>query len=415
MQDKNLALEKKIQNICFFIYHSSKIDVQFVNKKDECSMQLYHTNMPVCVKQSIRKAAGYIFEVMKSEVPTKYFYYTDNFQLNYLGVGLWEKEQYEGAFIIGPFLAKVPNDILIQDIANYNYLSHLHQTEIRQYYNTIPMLPMNVTKRIGYFVVNMAMANLHDVEGVYSQEKRIAYQKSWQKVSREEYCYSEIEARFEIEQKIMKEVKRGNEKKALELFDAFFFDASYRMPENLLRVSKNLGVTYNTMLRIAAREGGVHPIHLHQISDKFAILIEKTNSMKELEKLQRIMTIEYCELVKDKATAGYSILVKQAVDCIQLTFDKEISLQKIADMINVTSSHLSKKFKKETGMTITQFINQRRVKEAKLLLEKTKDSITDIAVTVGFEDPSYFSYVFRKLEGMTPREYAQKFGYKEKK
>ena len=53
------------------------------------------------------------------------------------------------------------------------------------------------------------------------------------------------------------------------------------------------------------------------------------------------------------------------------------------------------------------------MKEAKILLEKSNHSITDIAILVGFDDPGYFTSVFRKFVGMTPREYMKAYQKKE--
>lgn len=407
MEKRKNGIDKKIYDICFFIYYSSKVDVQFIHTKEELCIQLYYAEMPLSIQQSRRKAGMDIYEFFKKEDRNKYFYYTDSFQLNYIGVGLWEAEEYQGCFMIGPFLTMVPNDVFIQDVIHLNRLMRSCEKEIRQYYNMIPIMHVNSSKQIGSFVANMAMADFKEIEVVYSKENKIPSSLAKQ-VWEDENTYSEVEARFEIEKKIMEQVSRGNTKVALDMLGAFFFDASYRMPDNILRVSKNLAFTYNTMLRIAARDGGVHPIYLHRTSDKFAILIERSTSIKELEQLHIVMTKEYCELVREVSTEGYSLIVKQAVDYINLNFDQEVSLTLIAEKINVSPSHLSKKFKKEIGMTVTEFINTKRMKQAKVLLEKGESSITDIAILSGFDDPGYFTFVFRKLEGMTPREYIKR-------
>lgn len=404
MEDKKVGIEKKIYDICFFMYHFSKLDVQFIHKKEELSIQLYYEAIPSFMKQSRKQTENYIYEFLKDQAPNKYFYYTDSFQLNYIGIGLWQENIYHGAFIIGPFLAVVPNDIFIQDMIHLNHIECHDKREILHYYNIIPTIYPSLLKKIGNFVVNMAMCTFQEVEVIYSKERPKA-KMELNPVCEDIPTYSEVEARFEIERKIMEQVRRGRVKEALEFLETFFFDASYRMPENVLRVSKNLAFTFNTMLRIAAREGGVHPIYLHRTSDKFAILIEKSASTKELEQLQIAMIKEYCGLVREVSTEGYSVLVKQAVDYINLNFSQELSLPFIAETINVSPSHLSKKFKKETGFTVTEFINMKRIHEAKRLLEKTDHSITDIAILIGFDDPGYFTSVFRKFVGMTPREY----------
>ena len=408
MEKKNLNLRKKIYDICFFMYHLLKVDVQFIHAIGELSLQFCYAEMPEILKESRLHTNSNIYDFFKNHDATQYFYYTDNFQLNYIGVGLWEEKEYQGAFVFGPFLSNTPNDIFLYDRMKKYGLSFQCQLEMRQYYTTIPIWNMNLAQKIGHMATNMAMTELKETEVVYHQDTMIDYnplKEPWET----EDVYSEVEARFFIEEQIIEEVRKGNAKEALEIMERFYFDASHRMPDNPLRVNKDLTFTYNTMLRIAARQGGVHPFYLHRSSDKFAILIEKTSSIKELEQLQKQMTVEYCNLVKELSTNGYSIVVKQVVDYINLNFEKELSLTKIAEKMNINPSHLSKKFKNETGVSIKEFINQKRMKEAKWLLKESDRSITDIAFQVGFEDPSYFSAVFRKFTGVSPREYLNQY------
>ena len=408
MEKKNLNLEKKIYDICFFIYHLLKVDVQFIHAAGELSLQFSYKEMPEILKELRHHTNMNICDFLKNHGETQYFYYTDQVQLNYLGIGMWEKNQYQGAFILGPFLSNLPDDMFLYDIIKRNGKALHCQMELRQYYTMIPIWNMNLAQKIGSMATNMAMADLKETEVAYHQETSIenhSIEAFWEA----DDSYSEIEARFFIEERVMEEVRKGDAKGALDVLNSFYFDASHRLPDNPLRVNKDLTFTYNTMLRIAARQGGVNPVYLHRSSDKFAILIEKASNIKELEQLHKQMTEEYCQLVKEVSTNGYSVVIKQVVDYINLNFEKDLSLMKIAENINMNPSHLSKKFKSETGVSMKEFINQRRIKEAGRLLKKGERSITDIAFQVGFEDPSYFSAVFRKFTGQTPKEYRKQY------
>ena len=77
----------------------------------------------------------------------------------------------------------------------------------------------------------------------------------------------------------------------------------------------------------------------------------------------------------------------------------------VAAAVYVTSSYLSRVFRTETGMKITDFLTRCRIEEAKRLLRTTDQSVSDIAVESGFESFSYFSTVFKKVVGMTPVQY----------
>ena len=82
-----------------------------------------------------------------------------------------------------------------------------------------------------------------------------------------------------------------------------------------------------------------------------------------------------------------------------------LTLKNIAATLNVNPSHLSRKFKSETNMNMMDYINQKRIEEAKLYLERDNISITEIAFLVGFNDLNYFSRVFKKFTSQTPSQY----------
>jgi AraC-like DNA-binding protein len=82
-----------------------------------------------------------------------------------------------------------------------------------------------------------------------------------------------------------------------------------------------------------------------------------------------------------------------------------LTIDSIAEHFNIHRSTLSNLFKKNTGASAKDFITKKRLKKAELLLTSTDDKIADIAAMCGFNDPNYFSRMFRKERSMTPREY----------
>lgn len=82
-----------------------------------------------------------------------------------------------------------------------------------------------------------------------------------------------------------------------------------------------------------------------------------------------------------------------------------IHLAEVAAYVGLNPSYLSYLFRKETGIGLPDYINHRRVEEAKKLLEQTDEKVLSIARAVGFSDPRYFSRVFRALAGCRPKDY----------
>jgi AraC family transcriptional regulator len=97
--------------------------------------------------------------------------------------------------------------------------------------------------------------------------------------------------------------------------------------------------------------------------------------------------------------------LRRAVDFINANLDRVIHLKDMARVADVSRFHFHRQFKQTTGLTPHQFIIQRRIEQAKVLLAKSSLPIIDVAVRVGFVDQSHFTTTFRKLTSMTPRNY----------
>lgn len=94
---------------------------------------------------------------------------------------------------------------------------------------------------------------------------------------------------------------------------------------------------------------------------------------------------------------------------IQKNYLKELELQRLADIVYLTPSYLSKLFKTTTGETITDYIISVRIERAKELLLKNPSLKTyEVGEQVGYPDPAYFNKVFKKVTGLTPKEYRER-------
>ncbi|MFS0723650.1 response regulator transcription factor [Paenibacillus sp. 1P07SE] len=102
--------------------------------------------------------------------------------------------------------------------------------------------------------------------------------------------------------------------------------------------------------------------------------------------------------------------VKQAVRFIQDKYMEACGLSEVAAHVHLNPSYFSNLFKKETGESVTGYIQSLRMQKAKLLLGSTDMKIFEIAEAVGFNDSNYFTHMFNKLEGRSPKEYRRQMG-----
>ncbi len=98
-----------------------------------------------------------------------------------------------------------------------------------------------------------------------------------------------------------------------------------------------------------------------------------------------------------------SALVKQAVAYIHQNYEQSLSRSQIAHVLGVSENYLTRIFHQESGIALWDYLNRYRVMQAKELLRNTHDNVAYISSQVGFDDPAYFSRVFRRYVGQSPR------------
>lgn len=107
----------------------------------------------------------------------------------------------------------------------------------------------------------------------------------------------------------------------------------------------------------------------------------------------------------DTAIKHYSETVREAINYIQIHFSAKFNVQNMADELFVSKSKISKQFKQEIGMTISQYNEDLVFSRAKMLLLQNKVPIQRISATLGFCDQFYFSRRFKKKFGISPAQY----------
>lgn len=111
--------------------------------------------------------------------------------------------------------------------------------------------------------------------------------------------------------------------------------------------------------------------------------------------------------IREKAASNrYGDIVDEVMRYIEKNYaDDELSLNSVASHVNFSPNHLSMIFSQQTGGTFSKYLTDFRMNKAKELLRCTGKRSSVISMEVGYKDPHYFSYLFKKTQGMTPTQY----------
>lgn len=116
--------------------------------------------------------------------------------------------------------------------------------------------------------------------------------------------------------------------------------------------------------------------------------------------------LHFVASTRDRLTSKYSSSVQMAIDYINENFtDTQLSLQTVAEAVNMSASYLSHMFSQETGKTLIEYLTSTRIEKAKDLLRTTNDKTYEIAYQVGYSDSHYFCRTFKKVTGFTTRQF----------
>ncbi len=216
-----------------------------------------------------------------------------------------------------------------------------------------------------------------------------------------------LEKRYSFENELMEAVTQGQIHKENELMGAFSESHLERRISDPVRNAKNYSIIMNTLLRKAAERGGVHPMYLDRMSSDFAAKIESLASLSDSYELMLDMFRSYCKLVRKYSMQGLSPIVRKTVLMIDADLSADLSLGTLAAAQNVSSGYLSTIFKKETEKTVSEYIREKRINAAKQLLSTTHLQVQTIALHCGIMDVQYFTKLFKKETGITPKEYRE--------
>ena len=135
-------------------------------------------------------------------------------------------------------------------------------------------------------------------------------------------------------------------------------------------------------------------------------LVGRNVTAADLKDYLSAILLRTAELRDRAASSQFRSLLKQVVTYIDQHFtDETLSLNQVAREVNISANYLSAVFSQEMGATFTEYVTGRRMDLAKNLLRTTDKRSGEVAAAVGYKDPHYFSFLFKKTQGCTPRDY----------
>ena len=345
------------------------------------------------------------------ELNTKYKL-SDEFRLQYICLRLPTTEE-KNVLFIGPYLSAPLSSREVLEIGERAKISPDAHKLIKEYYLSVPVVPDHdrffalvdtfcerIWQTHSFAIVELNKSYGLSVVAMDSPSKGECFDEM-------EASIKMLEARYSFENELIRAVILGQQHKENMLAAAFDEQMFEKRAADPVRNAKNYCIIMNTLLRKAAEQGGVHPLHIDRISSRYAVKIEQISDTKTLALFMKEMFSSYCRLVYKHSMKQYSSIVKKTILVIESDISAELSLNNLAQKQGISAGYLATIFKKETGKTVSEYIKDKRIEYAMHLLDTTHLQVQTVALHCGIMDVQYFSKIFKKKIGKTPKEYRE--------
>lgn len=173
-----------------------------------------------------------------------------------------------------------------------------------------------------------------------------------------------------------------------------------------LQSGKVSNIVFCTIVCRAAIEGGLSPEEAYALGDSYIQMTEDARTIDELTATALTMYDDFVHRVhKCRTNPKLSPVVQKCVDYIEMHLGERIRAADLAAIAGYSEYYTTHRFRKETGLSVNDYIKFAKVERAKILLKSTGQDVREIADTLGFSSRSHFSQSFKQVTGQSPAEF----------
>jgi AraC-like DNA-binding protein len=200
---------------------------------------------------------------------------------------------------------------------------------------------------------------------------------------------------------------RNGDPRASEQMTAIFLSGGEgKLSDDPLRNAQYHFACAMTLTTRAAIQGGMEPGAAYNASDAYIQTADKCQSVAEVQAVHHDMVRYFVQQMSN--LRRQNVYSKPVVRCLDYIYDhiqQSIAVRELAAFVGVNASYLSTLFKREVGLSLSEYIRRKRVETAEALLRYSDYSLTEISQYLAFSSYSHFAEVFARHTGQTPRQY----------
>lgn len=321
------------------------------------------------------------------------------------------EEEVQSVYYIGPIYSGRDSLLILRKKLEAYNLSVSLRTRLFRTFEGIQIIPFNTLRQEAVmmeYALNGKRISLDDIEvvNIFPGDET-------------EPLFGSSEKHFgiwEAEQNLWRMIREGSPQYKEMLNASSSMSSGMKVDYgDTLRYHKNNSIVLLTICSRASMQGGLSPEIAYNLNDYYAQKIEECQSMADTSKLCSQMMEDYVGRVREsRKNPNISDPIRNCCEYIKGHLSEMISVKTLADRSGYAEYYFSHKFKKEMGISVKEYILQEKIEQAKVMLTSTNESIQKISDSLAFGNRSYFYTCFQKQEGMSPSEYRNTKGKKQK-
>jgi two-component system response regulator YesN len=324
-------------------------------------------------------------------------------------VPVMDKDKALGGMFFGKCLWEPVTPILVEDIKRRLKGIRTEARKLTAAIRRLPVIQGRQIQRSAEFLFDL----LYEIGGFDPRVVRWRQQRSEQQSQIGEFIQerkklgAEWEYPLESERELLGKVKIGDRTGAKEILNSILGTILFHNPGDLGVLKARLLELLSVLSRSAV-EGGVDIDVMLRKNLTFVNKVMQINDQGDLCAWISTALNEFIELVYSSQDAKKVTQIRPAINYIDANYDKPIGLADIAKASYMSVSRLAHVFKEQMGITLIDYLTSVRIERAKQLLLATAQNCTEICFQVGYNNQSYFTRTFKRLVGVTPRQFRVK-------
>lgn len=389
-----------ISSFCQTLYNCTYLPIHYY-QNEHLALVLPDTGFPFDL------AAPHLSELVSRGQAVTYFV-TKEFHY----IGLVQNQKTGQMVLIGPVISILPSQTSIRNIMKEYSISLEYKELLTELYQYTPIYSFHQFCHFLALFYQELFDDVIDMEAYLNMYTDNQSNSVASLHSSKSYDAKEMELfhnTYHYEQLYLDYIRSGNVEGLIKFFSNAFSIQAGQLADNTLRQAKNILIVSVTLATRCAIEGGLDIESAYQLSDIYIQESEKLQSTEALYQMQYDMLLDFTRRVAQaQIPRDTTSDIYKSIQYIKQHTNQAISTSDVAAYVGKSRSYLSRRFKKELGFEMHEFIMRCKLEEAKSLLTYTDKSLSEISSYLCFSSQAYFQNVFKKKYGITPNAYRKR-------